>query len=621
MMGRLFSLWAALLLFSPWAVGEEYIKHFHSEIQVAADGDILVTETITAEVEHNIIRRGIYRDFPTTYKTALFTKSTVDFEVLSVQRNGYPEDYHTEQLGNGVRVYIGNRNRMVERGEQVFTLSYRTNRQIAFLKDHDRFSWNVTGNDWQLRIAQVTAVVHLPDAVTMSMVAHEAWTGFVGEDNAHYQSEVMGNTIQITSTQPLAAYQGLTFALEIPKGHLLDNSHWLLDFLSDNLMWVLMVVALLSLLMFYFLAWNQHGRDPEPGVIYPLFYPPDELSPAAMRYILESEANHKNFTAALINLAVKGYITLKKTTKGYQINKVTNPKSDIEPMSSGERIVMRKLFAGSRQRIEISKKYDARIKNTIKDVSKKIKAEYQSKCFKDNAMLGYFGIGISVVVLVFFMAHMNYFNVQTMGAVFIPLGFTLFALFIVFRSNRGLWNSLVVIGHTLFMVGAFVASSGGLSIDVLIMSGFLVLINGVFIYLLKAPTPFGRELMDKIEGFKLYLSTAEQNRLEIMHPPEMTPELFERYLPYAIALGVENSWSERFANYLKTTGTDPSNYQYHPDWYRGGHFNLSGSSSSIGDIGRGMSSTISAAAIPPSSSGGGGGFSGGGGGGGGGGGW
>ena len=252
MIGRQFLLWAGLLLFSSWVVGEEYIKHFHSDIQVAVDGDILVTETITVEVEHNIIKRGIYRDFPTTYNSALFTKSTVDFEVLSVQRNGQPEDYHTDQLSNGVRIYVGNRNRMVNRGEQVYTLSYRTNRQIAFLDDHDRFSWNVTGNDWQLRIAKATAEVHLPDAVTMSMVEHEVWTGFVGEDNAHYQSEIAGNTILISSTQPLAAYQGLTFSIEIPKGHLLDNSHWLLDFLSDNLMWILMVVTLLSLLMFYF---------------------------------------------------------------------------------------------------------------------------------------------------------------------------------------------------------------------------------------------------------------------------------------------------------------------------------------------------------------------------------
>jgi uncharacterized membrane protein len=128
--------------------------------------------------------------------------------------------------------------------------------------------------------------------------------------------------------------------------------------------------------------------------------------------------------------------------------------------------------------------------------------------------------------------------------------------------------------------------------------------------------------MDKIEGFKLYLSTAEQHRLDIMHPPEMTSDLFEEYLPYAMAMGVENQWSERFANHLKASGTDTSSYNYHPNWYSGGQFNLSGSSGGFSDFSRGMATTISAAAVPPSSSSsGGGGFSGGGGGGGGGGGW
>src|SRR5690606_28160967 len=142
------------------------------------------------------------------------------------------------------------------------------------------------------------------------------------------------------------------------------------------------------------------------------------------------------------------------------------------------------------------------------------------------------------------------------------------------------------------------------------------------IYLMKAHTPFGRQLMDKIEGFKLYLSTAEQNRLNIMHPPQMTPELFEAYLPYALALGVENKWSEQFATYLKQASLDPQDYQ--PTWYSGHSFDLSsGGSRSFGSLAGGMASTLSTASTPPSStsSGGGGGFSGGGGGGGGGGGW
>ncbi len=614
------------LLFQAWvAEADEYIKHFHSQIEVKTNGDILVTETITVQAEHEQIKRGIYRDFPTIYQTALLTKSTVGFEVTEVLRNGQAEPYHTENMSNGVRVYIGQRGRTVSRGEHVYRLSYRTDRQIAFLDDFDRFAWNVTGNDWRFPMELVTAEVRLPDGVSMSMVNTGVWTGFAGETSAAFTSEVNGNVISIRSTEMLQAYQGLTFSLEIPKGFIQDQSNGLLDFFADNMLWVLMVLTLLALIMFYLLAWNQVGRDPEQGVIMPLFYPPKDVSPAAMRYILEEQSDHKNFTAALINLAVKGYIELKKVTDGYRISKVKSSGQSLRPKSSGESIIMRRLFGGGRSQVTIDKKYDAKIQTAIKQVSKRLKTEYQSKCFKDNRMLGYFGIGISLVVLVFFMLHLNLFNIDVLSLMLVPAAITGFSLFMVYKSNRGLWNSLVSLFHGAVMLVIFINSAGGIPMELVAMSIFLVAVNGIFIYLLKSPTPFGRELMDKIEGFKLYLSTAEQHRLDIMHPPEMTPDLFEEYLPYAMALGVENQWSERFANHLQSAGTEPGEYHYTPDWYSGGRFNLSSSSGGFSDMSRGMASTISAAAVPPSSSGSGfssgGGFSGGGGGGGGGGGW
>jgi len=130
----------------------------------------------------------------------------------------------------------------------------------------------------------------------------------------------------------------------------------------------------------------------------------------------------------------------------------------------------------------------------------------------------------------------------------------------------------------------------------------------------------GRRVMDRIEGFKLYLSVAEQARLEALHPPDQTPELFEKYLPYAIALDVENEWGDQFAGLLARAGQGG---EYRPRWYSGHSFHshdIGGFGSSLGSS---FSSAISSSSSAPGSSsgGGGGGSSGGGGGGGGGGGW
>ncbi len=126
--------------------------------------------------------------------------------------------------------------------------------------------------------------------------------------------------------------------------------------------------------------------------------------------------------------------------------------------------------------------------------------------------------------------------------------------------------------------------------------------------------------MDQIEGFKMFLSVAEQDRFQKLHPPDVTPELFEKYLPYALALGVENDWSEKFAKSIAVTGGAQG---YHPGWYRGSSWNEFGAGGFAGNLGSSLAGAVASSSSPPGSSSGsgGGGSSGGGGGGGGGGGW
>ena len=608
-MMRRFIAVIALLLWVLSASAAERIQSFNSDITLHVNGQVDVVETLEVIVEHNKIKRGIFRDFPTIYKTPWLTKSTVGFDMIKVLRNGQPEPYHTEPLAGGVRIYIGDKNRRVPRGLQTYTIAYRTDRQMAFLETHDRFAWNVTGNGWGFPIDQVTATVHLPDQVpTAAIKDQKAWTGFAGDTGADYETNIKGQQLLITSTQSLRPYQGLTLRIEFVKGFFEDSRSALMDFIADNLFWLLMVVTLISLMVFYWMAWDRVGRDPEPGVIMPRFYPPDNMSPAAMRYVLEEKADGKNFTAAIINLAVKGFIKLTKKSDGYQITRLDNPAK--ESASVGEQLVLQKLLRGQKA-MEIDSKYNSQVKTAQSGLAAKLIQEFKDKCFKNNWVYAFIGMGISVLVMFALLLHHNPGDRSAFG-VMGQIAFFAVVMFFIFKSKPLGWIPAI---------GVFIVMSNlNLSVELFIMLGFLVVINLIFIYLLKAPTPFGRELMDKIEGFKLYLSTAEQHRLDIMHPPKMTPELFEKYLPYALALGVENQWSEQFAEYLKQAALDPQEYQ--PTWYSGHSFDLSGSGSrSFGAISGSMASTLSAAATPPSSSGGGGGFSGGGGGGGGGGGW
>ena len=190
-----------------------------------------------------------------------------------------------------------------------------------------------------------------------------------------------------------------------------------------------------------------------------------------------------------------------------------------------------------------------------------------------------------------------------------------------FVTNSGLVLPACVV---LAVTAALVLLPGGatpLSIAALVATLITI---GVFFYLMRAPTRLGRRALDKIEGFKQYLEIAEKDELELRHPPEKTPELFEAYLPYALALSVEQSWAEKFARVFERLEA-ATGRAYRPAWYHG-HWHASDfgrNMTSLAGMTRSLGTAIASSARPPGSASGagGGGFSGGGGGGGGGGGW
>jgi len=134
---------------------------------------------------------------------------------------------------------------------------------------------------------------------------------------------------------------------------------------------------------------------------------------------------------------------------------------------------------------------------------------------------------------------------------------------------------------------------------------------GIFYFALRAPTHAGRKILDEIDGLKLYLSVAERDRMNLENPPEQTPAVFERFLPYALALGVEQQWSQQFADLLQSV-------QWQPRWASGQGVNWSRPMTGIPAFTSGFSSALQSSSSSSSS---GGGSSGGGRGGGGGGGW
>jgi uncharacterized membrane protein YgcG len=622
---------AGLVLASVSAGAAEEILQFASALQVNPDGSLAVSETIRVRAEGRQIRRGIYRDFPTDYRDRLGNRYRVDFTVVSVARDGRPEPYHTERLDNGVRVYAGQSDVYLAPGEYTYRIDYRTDRQLGFFADHDEFYWNVTGNGWDFPIGEASAAVTLPAGVPDADIATEAYTGYQGDHGTDYEAWTDGDGVaRFRTTRPLRSHEGLTLVVSFPKGfvHEPTDAERATRLVRDNPQALIALGGTLLVLGYYIVIWLRVGRDPQGGPIVPLYEPPPNLSPAAARFLTRMGYDDQAFAAALVNLAVKGYLRIEQdAAKAFSMQRLGGTPA----VAADEAAIASALFGDGRTEIALAQENHAVLRKALTAHRRALSRDYEKTYFFTNSSWLLPGILLGVVTTAATVLALPAGEQRALaGFMAVWLSFWSVGVFVLVREVIQRWRRGGIagaIGMTLFAV-PFVAGEV-VGIGLLLGSGSwwvgvslvgLVGTSLVFYQWLKAPTLAGRRLMDRVEGFKLYLGVAEGEELEFGHPPEKTPALFERYFPYALALGVELSWAEKFADVLARAQADGS---HQPHWYMGSGGRSMDYGALAGALGGGFVGAISSSSTAPGSSSGsgGGGSSGGGGGGGGGGGW
>ncbi len=621
-----------LLVICTAVQARERITSFDSWIEVDISGRLTVIETISVVAEGKNIKRGIYRDFPTDYTDRAGNHVKVSFNVLSVQKGGRSEPYHIKQMKNGIRVYIGNKDVILRSGPYTYTLTYQTDRQIGFFEDYDELYWNVTGNDWSFPIEIASATLVLPKEATV--LQHSVYTGRQGSTAS--QAEVVSlenNEISFRTTRPLPPREGLTVSVAWPKGIVTepdigDRASFLF---RDNLTVLTGIIGLLILFFYYIIAWVKVGRDPEPEAIIPRFEPPPGFTPAAARYVMRMGFDNKAFTASVVSLAVKKYLTIEDDDEDFTLTRADT--ADLKDLSKGEKKVAGKLFSGSNTLV-LKQSNHTRISASISALEKSLQSDFQSMHFERNRL--YLVPGLLITLFIILSIILTAHQKDLAGFMSLWLSIWSGACFALLYGVYQAWKSVLsgrsnlndkggALFLTLFSLPFFggwfmgmYALSTATSYTTVMVLIVVICVNLLFFHLLKAPTIYGRRTMDQLEGLKLYLSVAEKDRLNLLNPPEKTPELFEKFLPWALALDVEQEWSEQFDELLEKARQDGS---YEPVWY---HSHRPFSSSSLAsNLGSSLSSTISSSSTAPGSSSGsgGGGSSGGGGGGGGGGGW
>lgn len=533
---------------------------FDADITVNEDATFDVVETISGEFFEE--RHGLFRNIPVDYVAEYGLTKSIVLTVERVQLNGRPVAYETYKEDGDLVVKIGSASETII-GPFVYEIAYEVDRSLLLFDEHDEIYWNVTGNDWGMAIPAASATVHLPGTLTGEEVGAACYTGAFGSTDENCEIVYGEREVVITSED------FLTIAVAMPLGAIarpsrIDQFLWMVE---DN--WDLLFV-LLPLLAFVglFSHWLRHGKDPKGrGVIIAEYEPPAELRPTEVGTLIDTRVHGKDFAAGIVDLAVRGYLTIEETEKsvlgmGRKEYTFRKQKNVDETMREYEKKILNGLFASGAQESVLSK---------IATKLAKAKESTSKIVYADLAEKGYYVKNPSSARLL-----------------------------------------LVGIGTTILMVGHIVG------IAVLSMTDRPVAMLACYVtagvFLLYAPfmpkkTPEGVRLFEQAKGFREFLRTAERDRIKWQEKEG----LFEEYLPYAMVFGVADKWARVFEGVLTTA----------PAWYVGPRYTEFHPAEFTNDVSSFLNASAKAAA--PSSSGGGysggGGSSGGGFGGGGGGSW
>ena len=545
------------------------IERFDGRIAVGRDAAIEVTERIQARFTG--AWNGIYRKIPLEYRTAQGLNWSVQVELLGAR----------DAEGHALRVETGREGHYLKYkiwipgavdAERTIELRYRVRNALRFFDDHDELYWNVTGDEWDVPLGLVSAEVILPDAA--QGVRATAFNGVYGSSARDAEVAVQGTDIRFTMPRKLEYREGLTVVVGWAPGVVPRPTLWdkVRRVLLDN--WPLgiplVVVTLMSLL------WYRTGRDPSRNPVMVQYEPPKELTPAEAGTVTDESVDLRDITATIVDLAVRGYLKIEELPRngllGFfarQDSRFTRLKGEgeWEGLAAHEREVLEGIFrgAGSAELSDLTNRFYRHIPPIQQGVMDRLVGRGVWRRRPDAVRNGW-----------------------RAGGVF--LGFAI-----------GMGGAALSARWSLTPVPFVVAAV----LTALIIIGFAGL--------MPARTVRGTRLLEQVLGFQEFLGRVDgQHYLQA----KLTPEMFERFLPYAMALGVEQHWAKAFQG----LAMEP------PRWYVGatpGAFNPVGFT-------HGMSAmTAQAGSVmrsqPRSSSGSGfssgGGFSGGGGGGGGGGGF
>lgn len=568
MSGRLRVLLLLCCLGSLGAQAQEAIEAFDVRLQVEPNGDVLVTERIAVQAQGRQIVRGIYRDVPTRYSLGKGAVRNTPLTLILATRDGKPEPVVQQPLENGVRLRLGDSTTPLAPGRYLYELQYRMDAQLLHRKATDELYWNVTGNYWRLPILHASVEVLLPEGALID--AAHGYTGYLGDRREDYELvEQQGNRLRMATSRALREQEGFTVAVKWPAG-LVARPNWserMYRRYLDNPRIMLGFASLLGLLLFYGLCWLTVGRGPAKGLIIPLFSAPDGVSPTVASYLWKrgfagDQRGAQELGILFTDMTIRGLLRMKM--KGGNLT-LSHGKAPHAPAREVERRVLVQLLPRGQETLPLRGSYEPRLEAALEACRNALK-DVEANYFNNHTALWLVGAGFALMACLGLLTSVPNEVAPAddilIAAVFLLAGGTW--AFFAFSSGAilsGLAFLLLSLGIMVFL-GSMVGEQ--------VLTLCLLLAASVLLFrkLLRAPTKSTRHLLDALAGYREYLSLAERDTLALAgKAPVMSIELYEKHLPYAMALGVEEQWNRRFTAALKQGALAPSAADYQQQWF------------------------------------------------------
>jgi uncharacterized membrane protein YgcG len=553
------------------AAREIVIQHFDEQVVISPDGTIKVTETIEAQfIGSNW--HGIYRTIPVEYITPQGLNYTLFLELLSVTDDaGQPLKYERSRQGRNTqfKIYVSN----PDNATRTVVLRYRVLNALTFFDDHDELYWNVTGNEWEAPIEHASARIELPAGVTGLRAI--SYSGPFGSRVQDADVESRSNIVEFRSTHSLEFHEGLTAVVGWDKGfvHELTASQKILFILRSN--WPIFIPVGVFVLMFYW--WWTSGRDPERDAITVQYGPPDNLTPAECGTLVDNKVAMRDITATLVDLAVKGYLTIERQDENAQLGLMKDyifhlkrPPGDWNSLKPHERQMLRGIFVPENPALMLLAALQDVTKNlplasAVLALPKAMTKAEENPTIPKQYSEAFHAISeaekapLPEVALSDLQNRFSLHLPVIRNLIFDTLKRDGYYLRRPDAFRRGIVTLGFLIGFLMIPVGLLLAATTGTAPMSWIVAAILtsIIISG-FGWLMTARTITGTRTFTKVLGFENFLGRVEADQIERL---EKTPELFEKYLPYAMALHVEKKWVQVFARIAMQP----------PQWYQGSY--------------------------------------------------